>query len=71
MLVLYDLVARPGGPFFSPVAIRVRLALLHKGIQFRTVELTYKQLRLGDWGSEVGRDERGRMTGLQFKTMLF
>ena len=63
MLLFYDLVARPGGPFFSPVATRTRLALLHKGVEFKTIELTYKQLRLDGWGEKTGYDEKGRATG--------
>jgi hypothetical protein len=63
MLLYYDLVARPGGPFFSPAAMRTRLALLHKGLDFATTELTYKQLRLDGWGDKTGRDEKGRATG--------
>jgi len=62
MLVLHDIVLYPGGPFSSPVTIRVRLALLHKGVSFRVKELTYAQLRNGDWREKVGADERGRVT---------
>jgi hypothetical protein len=64
MLILYDLVPRVGGPYFSPASTRARLALLHKGIPFRTIDLTYKQLRLDGWGAKAGCDEDGVATGM-------
>ncbi|KAI0028317.1 hypothetical protein K488DRAFT_89851 [Vararia minispora EC-137] len=62
MLLFYDLVPRAGGPTFSPATTPVRLALLHKGISFEVVELTYKQLRLDGWGDKAGRDNEGTAT---------
>ena len=58
----YDLVPRPNGPFFSPAATRARLALLHKRVPFKVVELTYKQLRTGPYRDTVGTGEDGVVT---------
>lgn len=57
MLVLYDLVAHqnpPGsGSYFSPATIKARLALLHKGIEFRTQDVRYNDLRF-TWKDKLG-----------------
>ncbi|SGY73176.1 BQ5605_C005g03270 [Microbotryum silenes-dioicae] len=46
MLKLYDLVpTHERGPFFSPFATKARLALASKGIQFKVVPVTYKELQ--------------------------
>ncbi|GAA6004606.1 hypothetical protein JCM10207_000953 [Rhodosporidiobolus poonsookiae] len=51
---LYDLVAqKPGGRFFSPFCIVARCALLAKGIDFETVEVTYSDLRF-HWSPKLG-----------------
>ncbi|KAM0750859.1 hypothetical protein T439DRAFT_325906 [Meredithblackwellia eburnea MCA 4105] len=44
-IVFYDVVGGPGKPFFSPATIRCRLALLTKGLEFETREVTYSDLR--------------------------
>lgn len=50
-IVFYDLVAYPGGPFISPVAMKVRLALLNKHVRFEVKELTYGALR-SEWSGK-------------------
>ena len=44
-LILYDLVPVKGGPYFSPVATRARLALLSKGVPFEVRDVTLGDLR--------------------------
>ena len=46
----------------SPPRLRARLALLHKRVPFKVVELTYKQLRMGPYRDTVGAGEDGIVT---------
>ncbi|BGP14343.1 hypothetical protein JCM10213_004470 [Rhodosporidiobolus nylandii] len=50
--IFYDLVGVHGGPFFSPNTWKVRLSLLHKGIDFEERELTYLELK--EFGPKMG-----------------
>ncbi|BGP13795.1 hypothetical protein JCM10213_006373 [Rhodosporidiobolus nylandii] len=50
---LYDLVAQPGGRFFSPPCVRARLSLMTKGVEFEMVEVTYHDLRF-IWKERLG-----------------
>ena len=59
---LYDLVPCAGGPPCSSSATRTRLALLHKGLPFKVIELTYKQLRTGPYCETVGAGADGVVT---------
>ncbi|GAA6004603.1 hypothetical protein JCM10207_000952 [Rhodosporidiobolus poonsookiae] len=54
VIKLHDLVAqKPGGPFFSPFCATARCALLAKGVDFETVEVTYDDLRF-HWSPKLG-----------------
>lgn len=55
-VILHDLVAQAGvnAPFFSPATVRARLALLHKGVEFQTKEITYHDLRFEGWKERLG-----------------
>ncbi|ORY74329.1 glutathione S-transferase [Leucosporidium creatinivorum] len=44
-IIFYDLVTRPGGPYWSPNTWKTRLSLLHKGVEFETREVTFTELR--------------------------
>lgn len=46
LITLHDLVtAKHSGPFFSPFCFPARLALMAKGLDFQTEEVTYHDLR--------------------------
>ncbi|GAA5848471.1 hypothetical protein JCM8547_004524 [Rhodosporidiobolus lusitaniae] len=54
---LFDLVSTtPQGRFFSPACVRVRLALMTKGVDFETVEITYHDLRF-TWTEKLGMEK--------------
>ncbi|GAA6062708.1 hypothetical protein JCM10212_002259 [Sporobolomyces blumeae] len=45
-VIFYDLVPRKGSKlFYSPNTMKTRLSLLHKGVDFETVPVTYTDLR--------------------------
>ncbi|BGP14358.1 hypothetical protein JCM10213_004485 [Rhodosporidiobolus nylandii] len=43
--IFYDLVGRHGGPLFAPNPLKARLALIHKGVDFDEVDLTFSELK--------------------------
>lgn len=41
----YDLVTNEGGPYWSPNTWKTRLSLVHKRVEFDSVDVTLTQLR--------------------------